>query len=457
MKFIDSKSAKACLSLAWPISLQSALTSSLSMIDVAMVSHLGNSAVAAVGLGSRFQFVVLVVLVGVAWTVGVLSAQYYGAGKVSEVRTTIVRACLLANAALLPIVLAVFFYGGEAIALGSTSTEVIELGKHYIWIIIPSLFIVSVILILENALRGLGEVKVPMIISIIAIVINIVLNYWFINGGLGVPELGVVGAAIATAVARLIHVLLLVGMIIVSSHVLRVKRADLGQVFHAEKIRHFMSLAVPMMVSFGVWSSGTFVYQIIFGRMGTQELAVMSILSPIEGIVLAIFLGLASSCAITVGQHLGANRFAEAELCARTFSVLSPAVGLVVGVVLLLFRDVILLPFASMPSETLVMARDVYTLVALLMWIKVINMTLSMGILRAGGDNKVCMYIDIIGMWVMSIPLTALAAFYFEWPLYWVVLVAFSEEICKAILFAWRAGQKVWLRNLTQIVEAVAD
>ena len=190
-----------------------------------------------------------------------------------------------------------------------------------------------------------------------------------------------------------------------------------------------------MMISFGVWSSGTFAYQLIFGNMGTKELAVMSLLIPIEGVFLSLFFGMASSSSIMVGQRLGANAFAEAIACARSFSVINPVIAAVLGFVVLLMRDVIFLPFQDLPGDTLQLAKNVFALITLLSWVKVINMTLAMGILRAGGDNNIVMYIDALGMWLISMPLTIAAAFYFGLPLFWVVLVAYSEEITKLLVF----------------------
>ena len=436
--------------LAWPISLQSVLTSSLSMIDIAMISHLGDSAVGAVGLGNRFLFVVTVIVLGIAWTVGVLAAQFYGAGKPERIRSTILRACILANVALVLFTAWIFMSAESIIGWGTNSAEVIHLGAQYLWVVTPSLTCLAVVLILENAIRGLGEVRAPMVLSIFAISSNIALNYWLINGGLGVPALGVLGAAIATTIARVLHVFMLIAMLYLRNHPLRIHKHDWHGLLSIEAIKKFLALAVPMMISFGVWSSGTFVYQLIFGRMGTRELAVMSTVSPIEGVVLSLFFGLASACSITIGQHLGANRFDQAWRYAKSFAVFNPAAGFVVGLLILALRDVILQPFSDLPAETLEVTYQVYTVLCLALWLKIINMTLAMGILRAGGENKVCMHIDIVGMWLVSIPLTALAAFYFQWPLVWVVLVAFSEDICKGILFTHRVLKKYWLKNLSE-------
>ena len=113
------------------------------------------------------------------------------------------------------------------------------------------------------------------------------------------------------------------------------------------------------------------------------------------------------------------------------------------------FEEFVFKPYASLSPDTLAIAHDIYILIAFGTCLKVFNMTLSMGILRAGGDNKYCMLIDITGMWILGIPLTFLAAFYFSLPIFWVVFVAYSEEICKAFMFVSRMKSKFWLRNLT--------
>ncbi len=446
---MDRVTIKRSLLLAWPISLQSVLTNLLSMIDVAMVSHLGDSAVGAVGLGNRFQFMVTVILMGIAWTVGVLSAQYFGADKIHKIRSTIGMACLMANIALLPIITLNFFFADKIIALGSTNPELILQGQYYLWFTIPSMTLVAIILVYENAIRALGQVKTPLLLSAAAIFFNIGLNFWLINGGLGVPALGVAGAAMATAIARLLHVVMLFSLLNRKKHLLKFRRSDLPNLINKVEIAHFLKLATPMMISFGFWSTGTFVYQIIFGRMGTRELAVMSLLTPIEGVFLALFFGMASACTIMVGQQLGANQFDKAWNYARSFSLLNPLIAIFIGCLVLLARDLVLLPFSGVPSETLQMAHAVFALIALSTWLKIINMTLAMGVLRAGGDNKICMYIDAFGMWMVSIPLTAFAAFVLKWPLIMVVLISYSEEVTKGILFSWRTYQRKWLRNLT--------
>ncbi|WP_081181064.1 MATE family efflux transporter [Colwellia sp. PAMC 21821] len=439
---------KKASKLAWPISLQSILVTLLGMIDIIMVSHLGDSAVASVGISNRIFFVFLIVITGIASGVGVLSSQYFGAGQINRIKNTIIMAISFALSVLLPIVILAFYYADSVLMLASSDPEVIAIGEQYLWITFPSLFFLAVIIIFENALRGTGQVKLPMVFSSLAIGLNVVLNYWLINGGLGIEPMGVNGAAWATTISRLMHLLVIVCFLKKIAHPIFPQRASFSEINDRVQWKKFIKLIFPIMISFGVWSLGTFVYQLIYGQMGTKELAVMSMLTPIEGVLMAFFIGFSSACSIIVGNKLGANNFKEAWQTGVVFSVGSPIITFLLALIIYSFQDVIFMPFKLMAQDTLALASDIFLLIIFSTCIKVLNMTLSMGILRAGGDNKKCLLIDFIGLWVVSIPLTFLAAFYFQWPLFWVVVTAYSEEFCKAGMFIFRMRQKRWLRNL---------
>ncbi|WP_096084515.1 MATE family efflux transporter [Agaribacterium haliotis] len=444
---LHSFDLRRALSLAWPISLQGVLTNLISIVDVAMVSHLGDTAVAAVGLGNRYQFMLMVILLGCAWTVGVLSAQYYGAGQQQRIRSTIILATAVALCGLLPALILTWLFSANIIGLGGEQIDFIKQGSLYINICVPSLAFVAVVLVYENAVRALGQSKLPLVFSASAIGLNIVLNYWFINGGWGLPAMGVAGAAWATLVARLIHAASLVLYLQFSQHPLALRRIDFK--FESRQARHIISMAAPMMGSFGVWAVGIFVYQLIYGSMGTSELAIISMLTPIEAIFLALFFGLASACSISIGQLLGADKFEQARLYAKAFCMMNIGIAVLLGALLYIAAPLVLLPFQHMPADSLLRANDLMLVIALLSWLKVSNMTLAMGILRAGGDNTIVMWIDVVGMWLISLPLCACATFLWNWPLFWVVLLSYSEELSKAVLFTLRVIQGRWQRNLS--------
>ncbi|GAB2990069.1 MATE family efflux transporter [Psychrosphaera aestuarii] len=440
---------KQTLRLAWPISLQSMLVTFLSMIDVMMVSHLGDEAIAAVGLGNRVLFVVMVIVMGLSWAVGILSAQYHGAGQGQKIRGSILIAICYSLVALIPVIVASYFLSDDIMSLGSLDPAVIALGETYLWITMPSMVFVAIVQVFENALRSINQVKIPLVFSSISIVLNVVLNYWLINGGLGIPPLGVAGAAWATTISRLFQLIILISFLQTQKHILYISTSDFEFLKYRPNWSRLLKLVLPMMLSFGIWSLGSFTYQLIFGRIGTTELAVISMLLPVEGIFLSIFFGIASACSIVVGQHLGANRLEEAWTMAKMFSGLGPAVALCLGVLLIIFNDAVLSPYQGVSEQTINLAKSIFYVIGGLAWLKVINMTLAMGILRAGGDNRFCLITDTLCMWLISIPLVWLAAFYWQLAFIWVVVIMYSEEVCKMFMFAWRVKNKRWMKNLT--------
>ncbi len=440
---------KQSFELAWPISLQSILVTMLGMSDIMMVGHLGDAAIASVGLGNRIQFVMLIILSGLATGVGVLSAQYFGAGKTGHIGPVIIKTLAIGAGVLLPVVWMTFAFGDLIVGLGTTDPAIINTGKAYLWVTMPSLAFIIVVMVFENALRGLGQVEFSMALGMIAIFINIALNYWLINGGLGIDALGVAGAAWATFIARGIHALLIVFWLYKIKHVVFPTRPLGNEFYDKAQWLHLIKLVWPMMVSFGVWSLGTFVYQLIYGRIGTQELAVMSLMAPMEGLLVAFFFGFASACSIMVGQRLGQDAFSSAWSVARGFAISAPIVTFFLGLLMLSLESLVFMPYGNLDQDTLAVAHDIFMLITFGTCIKVFNMTASMGILRAGGDNKHCLLIDFSGMWIIGIPLTFAAAFYFDLPIYWVVLITYSEELVKSVLFVFRLKAKYWLRNLS--------
>ncbi|MDC2889101.1 hypothetical protein [Psychrosphaera algicola] len=113
------------------------------------------------------------------------------------------------------------------------------------------------------------------------------------------------------------------------------------------------------------------------------------------------------------------------------------------------FRDLILSPYEGVSPVTLAMSHQIFFIIAGFAWLKVINLTLAMGVLRAGGDNRYCLITDTTCMWLISLPLTWLAAFYWHLDFKWVVLISYSEELAKGVMFGWRMRSKRWIRNLT--------
>lgn len=439
---------KRHLQLAWPIAVQILLANLLGVIDVMMVGGLGDAAIAAIGIAGKILFVLILILVGCGSTVGLLVAQYYGGGRLHKVRNVALLGGLLGVGLGMLASLANLFAADAAIALFTTDAETIRLGGDYMRIVVPSMIMLAMIIILESALRSLGQVKLPLVMNASSVAFNVLFNYWFIFGGLGVPPLGVVGAALGTLAARVIHLGLFLAFLYSREHALRFERRDLQNFFSDADIRGFLKLALPAVGGFAIWSFGILAYQYVYGHMGTQAIAVITLVHAIEGVLMSVFVGLAIACSIMVGQHLGAGDFTQARREALRNTLLMPFISLAIGLVIIATADLILGLFFDLPVDTRSQANILLLILGLLHWLKVANMTMALGVLRAGGRNMTCLVTDAIGMWGVGIPLVFVAGLILQWPLAWVFLMAFSEEISKLFIYIYHFRKGAWLRQL---------
>lgn len=442
------ESVKRCWALAWPVSLQGVMGAVLGMIDVMMVGGLGNEAVASVGLASRAQFVLIMAFTAFGVAASVLSSQYFGAQKREQISTVIGRFLLLGGAFSMPVIALTMWLSRDIMMWATHEMDVVVQGTHYLWITLPTLLPLIIIQIFEGGLRGVGQVRLPLVFGVIAMVVNIILNEVFIHGGLGIAAMGVKGAALATDFARIVQLGLLLTYLIHKRHLCLPGLSQLSDLVKPEPLKNVLSLVAPMSLNFTVWASGTFVYQLIYASMGTEELATVSMLAPVEGLIISLFVGFSSAASILVGQKLGANDYNRAFRYGQNFTWSITLLATVVGTVLWLASDWILMPYKGASEETLSMAKTLIMAMAFGIGIKTLNMMLSLGVLRAGGDNGYCLKADTVGMWFTGIPITWWVASTGA-PLHWVFIASLTEEIAKAILFCLRMYSRKWMKNLT--------
>ncbi|RKF13219.1 MATE family efflux transporter [Alginatibacterium sediminis] len=438
---LDSQQYKTISGIALPIALQSAILAVLSMADVLMVHDLGPAAIASVGAAVKWHFVAIMIMAGFGSACGSLVAQYWGKGQRSKAAWINWYAVRSGAWVMLPLTAMVFIFAEQMLSVQSTDAQVIAYGSSYLIYSLPLLLLTHVIIAIESSLRSSGQTLLPMALVTFTVVVNIVLNYVLI------PIYGVKGAAIATTLARVMH---LCAFLLV----LYKTKSWLFEVYQ-EKISpqlkgDFKALVLPSVAASLVWGLGTLVYQIVIGRMGTQELAVFSLLGPFESLCYSIFFGLAAACSVLVGQSLGRNDFAKARLFARFFIVSIPSICVVLGVALWLAREPVLALLHLDGAELLPVALPTFAIFCAVMWMRMGNMVMVMGILRAGGQVNFCLRGDIIGMWLIAVPLVFYGAFIGKWDFQWVYLALWTEEICKFGIFFYGYRRGLWLRNLTR-------
>ncbi|WP_086933213.1 MATE family efflux transporter [Agarilytica rhodophyticola] len=435
-------------SIAWPISLQQIMITLLSVVDILMIGHLSNEAIAGVGLGNRIQLFFSVIILGLVGAVGILSSQYIGAKKYEKLSKIVVMGLLLSWGFLFPSCTFLIFNSSDILSFLFDDVTLVSHISNYLRFTLPSLFFLSFIAAIENTMRANHQVKLPLVFSALSIFLNIILNYWLINGGMGIAPLGVEGAAIATLLARMFHAFVILYYLNLVQHFCLPKLKDFLSIINYPHWGGFLKVALPMAASFGLWAAGNLTYHLIYGILGTEALAIVSFFLPIESMLIALFFGLSSACNIMVGNHLGASNFKQAYDYAFKFIFCACFGAIFIGVLLYVFQSILLESIYPDGLNFSNVVPSIFSIVSLLVWVRVLNMTLGFGILHSGGDNKFCMIGDFVGMWLIGIPTMYFVAIS-GYSLFIVVLFSYLEEFVKVFIFGLRFLSKRWLRNLT--------
>ena len=434
--------------LALPISLQSMMFSLLGLIDIFMVSLLGETEVAAVGMGNRIFFFNLILIAALGSGMSILSAQYIGARNMDGMRRTLVQTIIAAMAITIPFAIIYLLFPSQIMGLVSDDPVLNELGSSYLVITAPSFLFVAITIPLETLLRTNNDAKTPTRIGFITILLNVFFNYLLIYGHFGLPELGVAGSAWGTTLSRLIQTGLLIYYMLEVRPALKPRRADYLQCKNRKHWIKYIGICVPMLIQDGFWSFGLVLYNLMFAQLGVAELAVMSAISSVEGVLISLFVGFAIATSIILGKELGAGEFELAWKQSRYFMLVAPAIALLIGVITLIFNEQLVRIFGKFQGDTLTMASEVLIIAGFALCIRVINLTGIVGVLRSGGDVKATAVINITGMWLVGVPLTWVAVNIWHWPLYLVFICALMEEVTKAILVLYRILARYWLKNI---------
>jgi len=258
--------------------------------------------------------------------------------------------------------------------------------------------------------------------------------------------MGVAGAALATTISRFVQVVIMMSYIQINKHWLITSKVTSDR----EKIRHsFNKLALPTTTNALVWAIGTLTYQMIFGQMGTTELAVFSMLGPFESLCYSVFFGIAVACSVLTGQSLGREDFLDAIRMSRLFIKLVFCIGIFLGVGLFISRHSLVAWLNLDNAKFYPLALPAISILCTVIWLRMLNLIIINGILRAGGDSNFCLKMDFIAMWIVGIPITAYGAIIAELNFTYVYFLLVSEEVVKFLLCFHRYMKLKWVNNLT--------
>lgn len=436
------------LSLAIPIMLQNMLTSSFSLIDTLMVSQLGDVQLSATGMAGQWTWLYNMVLFGISSGAAVFVSQYWGNGNTKGIHRTTGIAVTSGIIISLAFMLVGIFIPEKIIYIFNQDPRVIEQGALYLRYAVLAYPAIALTTILGSILRSAEHPKLPMVVSGVSALFNVVLNYLLIfTAGLGVK-----GAAIATVISAWIAPVLIIVISVALKNILYAKLSDIFS-FNGHALAEFFKKALPVIINETMWGMGTVAYNIIFANIGYEEYGAITIVRTFENFSFCFFLGICNACCVLVGKSIGAGEIREGIRDSKRFMAIFPVISILVGGAIILLRQPLVSVFnlgENISAYTIETAEWILVIYGAWIIVRNIPYLTIVGIFRPGGDTKFGMIIEIFALWLFSVPMTFIAANVLHLPFLMVYAIMYlCEDIPKAAIFIpyWISGK--WIRPVT--------
>ena len=437
--------------LAIPVAMQSMLQSSFSIVDQIMIGQLGSVSVAGVGLAGKFTSIYSVVVSAIGAVAGIMIAQYLGQKNRQEVRRSFYLNFIMALG------LAVFFtflcivFPKQIMGLYIDDPKTQEVSAKYLAIIAGTFLPMAGATLLSTLFRCIEKAHLPLFAGIASAFVNTGLNYCLIFGKFGLPAMGAEGAGIATLISQVVNFALMLIMMTKYGSMLK-KTKDCRERMPKFNWKQYMAMLLPILVCETLWSLGENVYAAIYGHMGTSASAAMTLINPIQGLLIGALCGLSQAAGVIIGKKLGEEKYDDAYKASKKL-ILYGVVGSILLSILVVVTRNRYVEIYKVEDSVKLLTGQILVAYALVAPFKVLNMILGGGIIRSGGKTKYVMIIDMIGTWGFGVPLGLLSAFVFNLSIPYVYFILSLEECIRFAISVLVFHRKKWM----QCLESEAD
>jgi len=447
---------KKVFALALPIALQSLISIGVNMLDTIMVGSLGESALSATSLANSFIAIYHILCMGLGMGASVLVSRYWGMKKSNTnpeqadkalkqtislvLRITILFASIFAILTLsIPSIL---------MSMYTKDPEIIRLGTIYFRYSVITYFFLGASLVTTIVLRSVGQVRLPLFISIGAFFVNLGSNYVLIFGKLGFPRMEIAGAALGTLISRLFEAaVILVYLFAVDKRInFKIKHLFMKT---GSLITEYIRISIPVLISDAILAFGNNSVAMVIGHLGAAFVAANAITSVTQQLSSVMIQGVCQAGAIVTGQTLGTGDKDKTQAQGWLFLGLGFALGIVSSILILIISGPIIGTYKNVSQETIDIAKQLMVAISIIVLFQATNSIMTKGVLRGGGDTKMLMIADNGFLWILSIPLGCLAGFVFHWPAFWIFIALRSDQIIKTIWCIFRLNSKKWIKKIS--------
>ena len=450
---------KKVFALALPIALQSLITIGVNMLDNIMVGSLGDTALSATSLANSFISVFQIFCMGLGMGASVLVSRYWGMKLSADNEATSLDAsralkqtvCLMLR---LNVTLAAFFalvtlvMPGIIMRTYTDKEHIVAMGVSYFQYSVLTYFFVGISLVVTIVLRSVGQVLYPLVVSIVAFLVNLSANYILIFGKFGAPKLGVAGAALGTLIARIVEcTLIMVYLLVFDTKIcFRVKDFFMNT---KSLLREYIRISIPVLISDGILAIGTNSVAMVIGHLDEAFITANSITSVTQQLSTVVISGVSQAGAIVTGITLGEGDRDRTMRQGYQFFRLGLLLGGLSAAFIYLFSDAIIGIYKNITPEAMETAKSLMLAICVIIVFQGTNSIMTKGVLRGGGDTKILMLADNIFLWVLAIPLGILAGFYLKLPAFWIYVLLKSDQIFKTVWSFLRLRSGKWIKKIS--------
>ncbi len=440
--------------LALPMVLQNLITTSLGFVDTFMVGLVGSNELSAVTAANTPIFLLQCSIFGLMSGLTVLVTQYWGRQDMRSINRCLGVVLYIGLALSSAAALVLFFFPTQVMSIVTNNTLLIELGAPYLQLVGIGYIFNSVSSVYVSLQRSTENPAFGMMLFGTSMLANTLMNYIFIFGKFGAPAMGVTGAALATMLSRVLEFIIVVVYAARSRRTPLILRALLcpGKEFFRKTIHY----SAPVILNETLWSAGVSTVTVIMGHMAISAdmLAAHAIMGNIDKIATVSCFGVANAASVMVGKRIGEGASKD-NIYQLGISVLvtaflcGAAVSVLLAILLPTLFIPVLYPLFNLSPQSTYIATTLCIVYLLLLPLRSFDATNIVGVLRAGGDTKAAAILDILPIWLVSLPVMALLALVLDAPIPLICLASQSESLIKWPLGLLRLRSRKWINDVT--------
>ncbi|MBE6672921.1 MAG: MATE family efflux transporter [Ruminococcaceae bacterium] len=442
----DKELYRRMLKIAVPISLQSLITVAINLMDTIMLSSMGDAQLSASTLAGQFINIFMICCMGIGMGASVLTARFWGKNDLNSLRksvTIMLRFCFVFS---MIFTLATILSPRLIMLIYTSEEPIVAHGITYLRWMIPTYICMGFSLTCTIILRSVGQVKVPLICSIIAFFINVFFNWVFIFGHLGAPRMEIGGAALGTLIARVFELCFICGYFFFMDKRIGYRLRSITMKCR-DMVGEYMRVSLPVLISDGLLALGNNAVAMVMGRIGEAFVAANSVTVTVQQLSSVLTQGISNASGIITGHTMGQGDYKKAQRQGYTFLILGGLIGLFAALVIFVLRTPIINYYDVSPQAKAI-AYHLMDAIMLIVIFQSMSSILTKGVLRAGGDTRFLMIGDILFLWVASVPLGYLAGLVFDWPPFWIYTFLKIDQIIKCVWCFFRLRSGKWLKKI---------